>query len=228
VAKKQQIDRLHNDLARDFSDLLNNQCVIQTDRQGRAKWERSSLDARPEFFLWQKNGTQHNGQRSGGRGTCPIVASGSVGEDWNGEYAWVAWRDTWKRMGHDTFSLWDASFTFFWGSPPVQALDNQLFRAEWPQEEYASDRAGHPHWQIDWPLANLEQVVSGLHFGMAGWECKPHPKAKALEPPRRIQEYLVPWRRFVQDDWNELKIWANRTLEYALGQIIHFFPEPFS
>ncbi len=78
----------------------------------------------------------------------------------------------WKRKANDAFLFEEGAFTFFWGKPSPEPIGHQLFRAEWPQEGVGGNGSAQPHWQVDWPLADFEHVVSGIHFGMAGWECQ--------------------------------------------------------
>jgi hypothetical protein len=131
---------------------------------------------------------------------------------WGPEYfTWVGWREVWIRELRDEFKLHDATFTFYAGRNQIEPIGNQLFRAEWPQSTGASGKSAHPHWHVDWPLENLADEVSGIHFGMAGWNCNPD--------WQEGEHVSGNWRRDLGGDIRELEIWAVRTLEYSLDQI---------
>jgi len=144
------------------------------------------------------------------------VQANRANDAWpNGELTWVGWREIWKRKALDAFAMHDSSFTFFWGRQSYREIDLQLFRAEWPQGNYASASSAHPHWQIDWTLPDFENSVSGIHFGMAGWNC-----AERDEEIEHIGEH---WHRQFSGEIEDLEIWAIRTFEYSLEQIADFY-----
>ena len=128
------IGLLHAGVAQTFMGLLEGECEIEPPSEFRANWHRRELEEKISFQLWQKGARQQIGVRTGGGAKCPLVPGQVVNPAWdNGERAWVAWREIWKRESHDAFSLEEAAFTFFWGRPSVEPITNQLFRAEWPQ-----------------------------------------------------------------------------------------------
>jgi hypothetical protein len=221
VNKSQEsIERLHVELADGFKEHLNGPCEIQPEESARAKWHRRSLEQEVMFYLWVRKARQFSGLRSGGRGLCPVIAGKRASDTWtNGELVWASWREVWTREGHDAFALKEAAFTFFWGRPSGDPISEQLFRAEWPQEGEGGKKSAQPHWQVDWPLANLTHVVSGIHFGMAGWDCM---REQARNDAN--QHCSGHWRRFVGTE-DALQTWAVRTLEYSLDQTVEFFPK---
>jgi len=218
MASRAEIDDLHVREAAKFKEVLTADCIIQPRVDYRSNWHRRALNETVEFFLWTRKGRQQYGLRSGGRGRCPIVQGKASNEKWAQEgHAWVGWREVWRRVSDGVFSLDEASFTFFWGPESVHEIQDQLFRAEWPQRSIKGDTYARPHWQVDWPLADLTRDVAGIHFGMAGWDCAPTDGAE-----EHISKH---WRRFVDENSiRELEWWASRTIEYSLDQIAQYFP----
>lgn len=224
MVRRGDIEALHQRTARAFMALLEGQCEIEPPTEFRANWHRRELQEQVSFFLWSR-GAQQFGVRSGSATTSPVVPGKIRSPDWNNEErTWVGWREIWRHKAQDQFSLEEAAFTFFWGRPSVEPIGNQLFRAEWPQKPAGSKTSAQPHWQVDWPLADLEHVVAGIHFGMAGWECENLPEDN--ENGANVADHVSKnWRRFVQDDPAVLETWAVRTLEYSLDQIVNFYPK---
>ncbi len=220
------IGLLHAGVAQTFMGLLEGECEIEPPSEFRANWHRRELEEKISFQLWQKGARQQIGVRTGGGAKCPLVPGQVVNPAWdNGERAWVAWREIWKRESHDAFSLEEAAFTFFWGRPSVEPITNQLFRAEWPQRTIGGKTLAQPHWQVDWPLADLEHVVAGIHFGMAGWECQ-HPPDEEENEDEDENHLSKNWRRFAEGETVAiLERWSARTLEYSLDQIVRFYPK---
>jgi len=212
-----EIDHLHVDVAEKFTPFLDGACEIAPSPEFRSAWHRRALNEKVYFYLWSKNGRQQVGIRPGSRTTSPVVPGRALNPDWkNGERAWTCWREVWKREAREEFSLDEAAFTFYWGTQSVEPIQLQLFRAEWPQRFSGGNTSAQPHWQIDWPLSDLETVVDGIHFGMAGWECS-HLHAGA----NHVSDH---WRKFAEGKTVEiLEQWAIRTLGYSLDQIVHFF-----
>ncbi len=212
------IGNLHNRTAQSFVELLEDECEIEPPVEFRANWHRRGLEERITFFLWSKGDYQQFAVRAGGPTKCPVVPGKAINLAWdNGERAWVAWREMWKRQSHDAFTLEEAAFTFFWGRPSVEPIGHQLFRAEWPQKPAGGKTSAQPHWQVDWPLTDLEHYVAGIHFGMGGWECEHSADAEENHLSKH-------WRRFAQEDTVAiLEKWAVRTLEYSLDQIVNFY-----
>jgi hypothetical protein len=215
MATRGEIERLHIEAAQLFMGQLDGECEINTSPQYRALWHRRDLRENVSFDLSRKDARQV-AMRAGGRSTCLVAPAKKFNEDWSdGERIWVAWRDIWTRKAHDVFELVDASLTFFWGRPSIEPIRQQLFRAEWPQKSSGGVTSAQPHWQVDWPLADLETLVSGIHFGMAGWECE--------GDGEHLSKH---WRRFADNDTvATLQQWAVRTLEYAVDQIVQFYPK---
>ncbi len=215
-----EINAMHERLSRSFGSNLRNGCDIAPMPESRQGWHRRALMADIEFFLWSRNRTQQYGLRSGGRGQCPIVSAIETSDDWDvGEFSWVAWREIWIRKKDDEFDLKDAAFTFFWGRETgLGPIDDQLFRVEWPQKGYGGDRLGRPHWQVDWPLADLERSVSGIHLAMAGWN---QTDGRNLDGEPHISEHFI---RYATDVISDIEIWASRTMAYSFDQIARFFP----
>jgi hypothetical protein len=217
-ASVDRIDMIHNNIAAEFKAYVEGQCAIgQAGQLANARWHRLATQQEVDFVLLTKKAPQVYGIRTGGRIRCPVVQANIVGKGWNGEFAWFSWRERWKRHEQEHFILKDAAFTFFWGRPSLDGIQEQLFRAEWPHPvDDEKVNAGQPHWQVDYPLASLENTVAGIHFGMSGWEC-----------PIRDTRPFAHWRRYVEADWNELEAWAKKTLEYALHEIESHFPKQF-
>ena len=216
TVRRSAIEKLHGQFAQEISKTLRGECEIQPVPDARARWHRREVNENVEFFLWPKNSLVQWGLRTGGRVHCPLVAAKQTGISWQADQlAWVAWREAWTRQKVDTFSLREAALTFFWGREGIQPIEHQLFRAEWPQGTAASDMSAQPHWQVDWPLASLDDYISSVHFGMAGWECAEHASTEV-----HLSKH---WRRKFSGTPDELLTWAVRTLEYSVDQIAQYY-----
>lgn len=173
-----------------------------------APWERRRLD-NAEFLLW--GASKLYGKRSNTDRTMPVVRSIEHPEAWGENYAWVGWRQTWTRPNpnRDKYCLLDTSFTFFWGRfTTIGQEDSQVFRAEWSQEIFGTEEAGHPHWHVD--LFPLVYDVSKIHFGMAGWELE------------RNGDEMTCWQTFVENDLGRLEGWCDKVLGYSIRQLYSY------
>ena len=199
----------------DFAPYLIEGYEIELPLNLRGKWNRRSLDTDIEFYLWTKNKNQLWGERKKSR-RCPVIPGLKTNSRWEGAEALVCWRELWVRRRENEFELKDASFTFFWGYQEVTPIDTQLFRAEWTQLGHGSKTAAHPHWQVDWPLPDYGDDISGIHFGMAGWECK------------GATDFPAYWQRFVEKGFEHSQAMGSTNVPIvSLDQIADFFPVSF-
>lgn len=156
--------------------------------------------------MWNQPGNigQIIAPRKGGRSASPVLCL----NDSEDEVPWVAWHEEWIPSQHNRgqFEFKTASLSFFWGRASQEP--EQIFRAEWVEPEYGSDNAATPHWHIDWMLADVDMYMSGIHLGMAGWESS--------------GGGIKCWQKGVDGRWDDIVLWADRTLFYAKNQLEYF------
>jgi hypothetical protein len=207
TANRSQIETHLQRLTEAFKPHLHGLDCIDVDEEFRENWHRRIAGSDVEFHCWSQ--PLYRAWRSGNRSTCPVVRAVRFKEQWAGQFIWIGWREKWRKQktGH-SFDLLDASMTIFaapytYGRP----LDGQLFRVEWTQEGFGSKTAAHPHWQVDSSLKGSGIDISGVHFGMAGWDC-----GGRTTPPQC-------WQRFVGTGVASLELWAESTLVYCIDQL---------
>ena len=205
TADPKEIIRLHTTIVQRFSVHIRYPVVIGTSRDSPDGWKRSAITNDPvRFSMWDKPGDfgQIKAPKNGDRSETPVLC---LEEAEIGEVPWVAWYEEWipSQRNKGEFEFKTASLTFFWGRSSGR-LD-QLFRAEWVEPEHGSDNAATPHWHIDWELAEVGMLMSGIHLGMAGWEAS--------------GSGVKCWQRGVYGKWNDIVVWADRTLYYAKNQL---------
>jgi hypothetical protein len=217
--KPSEISKHHGMLRDEFARHLSDVSGIRDAYDSSGRWPGCRVGEEISFYLWGKGrNPPARGRRRRGGATCPILCAKSKHHKWDDAFAWVAWREVWCKYAPDAFVLNDASFTFFWGKYPYpDPLDKMLLRAEWNQLRPGDDgvraepNSGHPHWQVDQPSLDGAGDVSGIHLGMAGWECS------------RGQGFPNCWQRLVGNELNTLELWASTTLEYTIYQIVNCY-----
>ena len=116
---------------------------------------------------------------------------------WEERTIWACWEEKWKSEGDSRFALLSVSWTFYWGAAHIEKKE-QLFRAEWHFPSEAAMNAPQPHWHFDVASGLFAERpdLSGLHFGMAGWEhADTHPEC--WQCPLGGTTALVRWAKSV-------------------------------
>ncbi len=236
MASVSRIERLHQTLENRIHRLTRMQVSIRSRVEN---WKRVVKGSTTSFDMVCRDYMATAERKRGGR--CRVFRP-SRGPASLEDQLWAGWHEEWHCEQRDEFDLIGAGWTFFWGVEGRLGREQQILRAEWDQIHRRGGFAAQPHWHLDTgvmagysrPVSRqvsaseptvleeltsdtesaLEEIgdsvgiqeidLSGMHLGMGGWQNhNDHPRC---------------WQREVSEDWEELVLWAGRTLESACDQ----------
>lgn len=204
--KATEIKKYHTFLKGEFAPHLSDTCSIdrRPAERNSKKWEALGYEGFAIFQLWPETAVySQNPQRY----RSPVAQLAQVAVDAAERYWWVSWEEQWHKSRKDPhFCLRHAGLTFYRGRP--MAVDQVLFRAEWP-DETAALKSGHPHWHVDLVESGLS--ISGIHLAMSGWSSGDG-------------NFPACWQAY-PTDCKDLLSWAGRTLEYVRSELIQYPPK---
>lgn len=140
------LENLHRRLAPRVGSILGEVTVGACT--GHEGW-RNHATGSVEFALYAKGGRGMEYTPRNRGSDCPVFLLAPADVDVLQPGLWVGWREEWAARGGRRFSLWSASWSFFWGLQ--RRPKEQLFRAEFEdvREREQPMTAGQPHWHFD-------------------------------------------------------------------------------